>query len=63
MIAAVHHGAESKVATKLCPWLSVMKLISIVEPISLQSQPNVMILFFTDVSLVVMNTRHIYENL
>lgn len=54
MIAAVHHGAESKVATSRLMALS-NEPISIVDPISSKSfNPNDDIIF-TDVSLVMMN--------
>ena len=62
MIAAVHHGAESKVATSRLMALS-NEPISIVEPISPKSfNPNDDIIF-TDVSFGYDEYRHIYENL
>lgn len=62
MIAAVHHGAESKVATSRLMALS-NEPISIVEPISPKSfNPNDEIIF-TDVSFGYDEYRHIYENL
>lgn len=62
MIAAVHHGAESKVATSRLMALS-NEPISIVEPISPKSfNPNDDIIF-TDVSFGYDEFRHIYENL
>ncbi|MDU8007768.1 MAG: ATP-binding cassette domain-containing protein, partial [Veillonella sp.] len=62
MIAVVHHGAESKVATSRLMALS-NEPISIVEPISPKSfNPNDDIIF-TDVSFGYDEYRHIYENL
>ena len=62
MIVAVHHGAESKVATSRLMALS-NEPISIVEPISPKSfNPNDDIIF-EDVSFGYDEYRHIYENL
>ena len=62
MIAAVHHGAESKVAISRLMALS-NEPISIVDPISPKSfNPNDDIIF-TDVSFGYDEYRHIYENL